>query len=93
MGIISQTCENMVDWILDRIPVLVIGVCLIVFFVVSGIIYLGYEDYKSPTFTLSKVNWECTKSHESHNTSYIMVGNGMLPMTDDEQVCDEYKKK
>lgn len=65
----------------------------IVFAIFSFLGYLLYLDAQSPTFTLKKGEWQCTKSHTVSDVQLIPQSNGqtiLLPVIS--TVCDRYER-
>lgn len=89
---ITEICEQILDWICDRMAVVAV---LLILFVVGGsilFIYAAYKNSQSETFTLRKLEWTCTATHREATTVYVQSGKVLVPITTYHDVCDAYAR-
>ena len=93
MGPIARGCESLMDWVGDRIAVVLVGLILGGFGLVLLLVYLLYADSQSPEIVLRKSEWQCVGTRRESTTIYVQVGKVMVPQTTYHDVCVEYKKR
>jgi hypothetical protein len=84
--IIDWMMENVMSWFF--LVVLVGAIALL-----AAVPYLFWKDSQAERFSLRKDSWECTRSHQESSTTYIQVGNVMVPSTSYSTVCDQWSAK
>lgn len=47
----------------------------------------------SPSFSLSQLEWECTKSHKKQVYSIVMAADVAVPTSYQMVVCDQYERR
>lgn len=80
----------MSDWFFDHI-----GWFLIAFTVVlAGLFGVAiYQDSRAEKFSLRKDSWACTRSHVDTFTTYIKIGDVMVPQFHTDTVCDQWSRR
>ena len=51
------------------------------------------EEAKSPVFTLHKNEWVCSMEHTQVNTTFMLSGKTMIPLTTSVTICDRYDRR
>ena len=71
------------------------GITISVVFItllVAILVAAGIASTNSPTITLTKSAWTCTKTAEKDVTTYVKTGSVMTPVTSTVQDCIQYEK-
>ena len=90
---ITEFCDNLVDWIGERLSVVFVGFVLFIVGVLALAIYVEFTKAQSPTIALRKTEWECTGTRQESTTTYVQSGKVMVPITTYHDVCVEYTKR
>ena len=61
--------------------------------ILTGALWVAYNEYQRPTIELKKDDWECVKSEQRTHLQPMLVGKItiLLPMTS--AVCVEYRRR
>ena len=81
---IKMVCEESI--------ILGLALAVVLYGFLFAIVYSVCEEAKSPTFTLGKADWVCTRSHTVTTTTYIMTGKVLVPTTSSHNECDQYQR-
>lgn len=89
--------ENLEDWIMSIVSVVMIPFCFIVGIVaLIFIIIIGYsimQQCNQPrNILLKKTNWVCSKTKPEPQIHYIYSGETVVPQTIMNDVCIEWKR-
>lgn len=88
----------MIDWLMDFfmdkvMPIFILGIMV---FIILGVPVVGYGLYRSsqsPTFSLRKDEWACTRSEPRTTTTYVMSGKVMVPITTTTRHCTQWSEQ
>ena len=69
----------------------VFGALCVIIVVAGGAAIITYKP--GPTFTLSRADWTCVKSHQVESTAYVKSGSVMVPITSTSEECDNYVRR
>lgn len=92
-GFITRTCDDLFDWVDDRISVVMLVVILLVIALIVALIWAGMAESRSPVIELKKTEWQCTGTRSEPYTYYINSANVMVPVTSYHDVCVEYTRR
>ena len=84
---------NVFEWLMEHVfmwffVLLISGACIFLLVIP----FVIYADSQSPTFSLKKSDWGCSHTHIEQSTTYVMSGQVMIPITSQENVCDQYSR-
>lgn len=73
------------------ISVLLVGFPLGCLFAMAPWAFIA--DIQSPNLaTLKKGQWVCSQSHQVTSTTYVKSGSVLVPVTNTNRVCDQYRR-
>lgn len=82
------------DWIGGVwVPIFLIGGVIILTISIIALPFVFYYDSKSPTFSLKKDEWGCTKDQTYTTTTMIMIGKVMVPQVNTNTECVQWSRK
>lgn len=83
--------ENFICFMFEKI--IIPGFLLLIIFAIPFVVYIVYRNYNSPSLSLTKSHWDCSQSVLKSNTTYVMSGNVMVPITTQDLDCVQWTKK
>ncbi len=83
---------GMLSSIRDRWWPMVLFLTIVALFVAFVFVALAV-DAQSPTISIRKDQWECTKSVDVTTTTYVQSGKVLVPMTITSQECTTYVRR
>lgn len=92
MGIVARTCEGILNWVADRIAVVIIGGLLLSSLGIGWLIYASWAESRSPVIQLQKTEWECAGTKSEATVVYVQSGKVLVPITTYHDVCVLYRK-
>ncbi len=86
---IAERCDEIIEWITARLSVVILASIVLL---AIGVCWLVAASM-SPSFTLQKDEWTCTKSHDEIVTRIMSTGKSVVPYQAAESVCDVYQRR